>query len=98
MDKIIRVSPRILFEERVHTQPLGGSRVKIAGTIIVQASLFVKLFGVEQVWRVPVAIPLFHEDLSERNVHHILGDAPVHIGDYRSAAKVVGMIIEDAWF
>ena len=92
----VRTHPRILLKQRVHAQPLGGSRVEVTGSVIVETRLFIEFLGIEQVWRIPVAVSLFHEDLAKRNIHHILGDAPVHIGDHGSAAKVIGMIIEDA--
>lgn len=80
------------FPHRIHTQLSRVLRIEIAGTIVVEAGLLVQLLGVEEVWRIPVAITLLDEDLAIRDVRHVLDDLAIDVGHKCRVAYVVGVI------
>ena len=85
---------RILLLQLICTHPQTQPRVIVPRTIVIQSRLFVEFLRVEEIRRIPDAVPLFNEHFAERHILDVLNHLTVQVGDVAAAAQVVGMVVE----
>lgn len=62
--------------------------------IVVHTRLLVKFLCVEEIRRVPYAVALLYEHLSERHILDVLHNLAFKVGDEAGASEMVGMVEE----
>ena len=85
---------RIFFLQRIRRNPQTQPRVIVPRTIVIQSRLLVEFLRVEEIRRIPGAVPLFNEHFAERHILDVLNHLAVQVGDVAAAAQVVGMVVE----
>ena len=84
----------IFFLQRIRRNPQTQPRIIIPRTIVIQSRLLVEFLRIEEIRRIPNAIPLFNEHFAERHILDVLNHLAVQVGDVAAAAQVVGMVVE----
>ena len=82
------------FLQRICRHPQTQPRIIIPRTIVIQSCLLVEFLRVEDIRRIPDAVPLFNEHFAERHILDVLNHLAVQVGDVAAAAQVVGMVVE----
>lgn len=85
---------RIFFLQRIRRYPQTQPRVIVPRTIVIQSRLLVEFLRVEEIRRIPDAVPLFNEHFAERHILDVLNHLAVQIGNVAAATQVVGMVVE----
>lgn len=91
--KTVTICIRIFFLQRIRRNPQTQPWVIVPRTIVIQSSLLIEFLRVEEIRRIPNAVPLFNEHFAERHILDVLNHLAVQVGDV-AAAQVVGMVVE----
>ena len=81
---------------RIYTQPSNLCRIQIPRPVVVESRLLIEFLHIEEVWGVPSTVSLLHEDLSVRDVSHVLSHLAVKVRNKDGGAEVVGVVKADA--
>ena len=92
--KIIFAISWIIIRDGVYAHPQTQPRFIVSRTIVVHTRFLIKLFGVEEVRRVPRVVAFFYEHFTKRHILDVLRYFTIKVGDVTTAAQVVGMVVE----
>ena len=94
LEKFIFFISWVIIRDRVHAHPQTQPRLIVPCPIVVHTRLFIQLFGIEEIRRVPYVVTLFYEHLTKRHILNVLRHLAIEVGDVTTAAQVVRVVEE----
>lgn len=76
------------------THPQAQPWLIVPRTIVVHTRFLIKLFGVEEVRRVPRVVAFLDEHFTKWYILNVLRYLAIKVGDVTTATQVVGMVVE----